>query len=117
MEQDFTWDERVEWLYQKKLKGGRLFKQKKYKEALDEYMDILKGLELQNKDPEKREIMRNEFQIPILLNMSSCLYSLKGLDSAMKLINSAISLNPQRSDSYIKRAHLQKALRQWNSAK
>lgn len=115
--QDYTWDERVEWLHQKKLKGGRLFKKKLYKEALEAYFDVLKGLDINNKEAEKREVMMNEFQIPTVLNISSCMYVQGQPDSAMKLINNAISLNPKRSDSYRKRAHLQKALKKWNSAK
>ena len=34
---DFTWEEKYEWVHQRKLKGNRLFKKKKFVEAIQVY--------------------------------------------------------------------------------
>lgn len=48
---DYTWEERYEWIHQKRLKGNRLFAKSKYDEAIKAYMDALMGLDLQCKPP------------------------------------------------------------------
>ena len=43
-----SWDERFEWVHQKKLKGNRLFKKEKYDEASEVYLEAMLGLDIKS---------------------------------------------------------------------
>lgn len=44
--QDLNWEERFEWVQQRRLKGNRLYKQKKVDEALNVYFESMMAIDL-----------------------------------------------------------------------
>lgn len=88
-----------------KQKGDNLFKQSKHKEATDAYEEILKL------DP-----FNKLYNSIILANQASCYMVLKNNTIALKLLKKACDYNPNYSKAFFKKAEVESALGDYESA-
>jgi hypothetical protein len=70
---DLTWEDRYEWMNHRKLKGNRYFKQRKFVEAQEIYLEAMLGITKTGHSKEKLQRMEREMSIPILTNIAQCL--------------------------------------------
>ncbi|KRX02526.1 hypothetical protein PPERSA_11866 [Pseudocohnilembus persalinus] len=90
---DYSWDERYNFVYSNKQKGNRLFKKGFYNEAKEIYTEGLIGLVFDSGDKQKDLKMRDELQIPMLLNIATCMIHQDLNGSAVQILEKAIKLN------------------------
>jgi len=112
---EYTWEERFEWMHQRKLKGNRLFNKKKFDQAIQIYLETFMGLDLKAPE-EKVKRQQIELQIPCMLNLSSCLKQKKEYAKAVDLCDKAIALNENHVTSYLRRGMLYHTMKDYEKA-
>ena len=69
---NYSFNERYEWVSQRKAKGNRLFGKDKYDEAIDAYLEALLGCG-QDSDPENTKKLVTNLKLPSMNNIIVCL--------------------------------------------
>ncbi|CAD8087925.1 unnamed protein product [Paramecium sonneborni] len=100
MLKDLSWDDRYEWLLYQKNKGNKLFYQQQYDRAIQVYYEMALGLDLKNTE-ERNEIMKQDFQYPIIFNLALCYKKKKDYEKASQFYDMGIKLHS--SPKYILR--------------
>ncbi|CAD8065069.1 unnamed protein product [Paramecium primaurelia] len=100
MLKDLSWDDRYEWLLYQKNKGNKLFYQQQYDRAIQVYDEMALALDLQN-TAERNEIMKQDFQYPIIFNLALCYKKKKDYVRASQFYDMGIKMHP--SPRYILR--------------
>ncbi|KAF0690196.1 Aste57867_18387 [Aphanomyces stellatus] len=105
--------EKREWIAHHRAKGNDLFKDGRYKEASDVYLEALAGLELDGLD---RDQVQREIQNPITCNIVACMLKLEQWEKAVKMTSLVLDSESahvkalmQRAKAYMKLEDFEKS--------
>jgi hypothetical protein len=83
-----SWEEKYEWVNIMKLKGNRFFSAKEYNKAIEVYLEALIGLDLSDKSRIGK--VKEELQMPILINIATCYYMLAEHHKGLAICNKVL---------------------------
>lgn len=112
---DFTWEERFEWMHQKKLKGNRMYNKKRFDEAIQNFSEAIMAIDFKGSEEERQRIC-NEIQVPCLLSMAAALKEKKEYTKALKVCDQAINSNEYYYKSYFRRGAIFQAMGEYEKA-
>jgi len=115
MLKEYSWEEKFEWVHQKKLKGNRFFNRKKFDDAIQIYLEALMGLDFTCPEENKKR-MQCELQIPCLLNMAICMMEKKDYNRAVLFCDKAILVKNDYFKCYYRRALAYQSLKEYDKA-
>jgi len=114
--QDYSWEEKYEWIHQKLLKGDRLFRKDKITEATYAYFQALVASEL-TITPEITKRITEELEIPCIMSMVLCLTQKRELAKAVMLCEKGIKLNKYYFKPYFLRGKIYHEIKEYDKAK
>ena len=107
-----TVEERRQWVEETKGKADALYKDQKYGEAMQIYLDALMGL---NEDQLGKETVQ-DVKIKICCNLAMCAVETHHTNQAIDFIKQAIKLNPDSWRSHFKKAIIQERAEMFDQA-
>ena len=104
-----TYEQRCQWIENKKSIGNELFKKQEYAEAIDVYTASLCGLEFgKGISNDQKEYVELKLKVPILNNMALCLINQKHYDRALQMLDLVLKSDRKNEKALLRKcsAHI-----------
>ena len=113
--QGMTYDERKEWLVEKKDEGNALFQHGKFAEATECYMQAISGLTQGTTAAEKADATRT-IHVPLVNNLAACFVELGEWGRAAALSDEVLKLDPDNLKALLRKGRALLCLREHDAA-
>lgn len=78
-------------MMEKKNAANTLFKENKFDEAIEVYLEAMLGLDVEEKDEQKLRETTLDYKYPIMLNIVTCMYKKGEFGRGLELCNRILS--------------------------
>ena len=113
---ELTYEERKEWLIEKKNEGNTFFQNKDYEKACEMYMQAISALTTGESLEEKKDALVN-IQIPLVNNLAACYAELGKFSKVAALSNEVLRLDNNNLKATLRMGHALLELREHKDAK
>eukprot|EP00744_Colponema_vietnamica_P022197 GILI01031854.1.p1 GENE.GILI01031854.1~~GILI01031854.1.p1 ORF type:complete len:267 (-),score=64.43 GILI01031854.1:25-825(-) len=108
--------EKKEWGLRKKDQGNKLYREKKFQEAADIYLQALMSMDVEA-SAEEKNVYQQEVQIPCLNNIAACMTEMSEWAKCVSICQQALLIDPRSFKSLFRRGQAMFNLGRFEEAK
>ena len=102
--ENFSFEERFEWIEKTKAEGNKFFSEKLFGKALDKYLNALYGMNFPDQTIEMEKKVNFGLKVPLLNNMSICLLKVKEYKKVISMTEQVLIIDPDNFKALLRRA-------------